>query len=38
MRSAATFQVRMVPSSVLLTIASPEDSTIAASRAAVRAI
>jgi hypothetical protein len=36
--SAAEFQVRMVPSSCLLTMASSEDSTIAASRAAVSAI
>jgi hypothetical protein len=37
-RSAAAFHVRMVPSSFLLTMASSEDSTIAASRAAVSAI
>jgi hypothetical protein len=37
-RSAAAFQLRMVPSSVLLMMASSEDSTIAASRAAVSAI
>jgi hypothetical protein len=37
-RSAAAFQVRMVPSSFLLTMASSEDSTIAARRAAVSAI
>src|SRR6185436_5263130 len=36
MRSAAAFQVSTVPSSVLLTIASSEDSTIEANLAAVR--
>jgi hypothetical protein len=38
MRSAEAFQVRTVPSSFLLTMASSDDSTIAASRAAVSAI